>query len=83
MAIATCMGMNSLTKGDEMDSTYLHLHRAPKGYGPGNWELIHSRSMDLSDTVAILDTWYFETKQEARRYAKMVNSSTGSYPYNF
>lgn len=59
--------------------SYLHLYRAPQQ----QWILILSRSMDSADQQAIIDSWLFETKREARKYATLLYKQRGAYPHNF
>ena len=59
--------------------SFLHIAKIRNGY-----ELVHSTSRDLRDNLAIINTWSFETKKEARDAAKELKetgSLYGSRPY--
>ena len=52
---------------------YLHLYKTRTGY-----ELVASSSQDISHGSAVVNSWNFETKADARRAAKELKR-TGSY----
>ena len=73
-------------KGEaNMQTYYLHIYRLPKHHAQGAYELVISASQDISNSVAILNTYYHETKASAKAQAKcFVKRGNANYvSHNF